>query len=144
ERLDRGSDAQGTSGARRSRTRRFVRPLDDRAYRGRLHARLSRPAFSGRWLASTSCEAGALVPGFRRASEHDRDTATGELSGHHSLIAILLPGPNNGTRRSKTSFATVTHPALGAKSGVAMCRKMALPAPGMTGSILYPITTSKS
>jgi hypothetical protein len=54
----------------------------------------------------------------------------------HPMSVILLPSPNSGSKPSKTSFWTATHPAVGAKSGVAIWRKIALPAPGTTGSIL--------
>ena len=54
----------------------------------------------------------------------------------HCRIAIVLPGPRSGTRPISTSRSTAMQPAVGEKSGRAMCRKMALPALGTTGSML--------
>src|SRR5215831_5703335 len=51
-------------------------------------------------------------------------------------IVIELSGASNGIRFSKTVRSTAMQPCVAEKFGRAMCKNMALPAPGITGFML--------
>ena len=72
----------------------------------------------GRPLASTRRGSAIVVAGFASA-----------------VILISLPGPNSGSTANRTFLDGEVPRSLGAKSGSAIWRKMALPALGTIGSM---------
>ena len=83
---------------------------------------------------------GATATKQSRSREHcDRDcfaplamTAILSAAGTacQGRIAIVLPGPISASNSASTSRSTAMQPSVGAKSGRATCRKIALPQPG--------------
>src|SRR5580704_9732367 len=69
----------------------------------------------------------------------DRDGETHLSSSADAVqarIVIALPGPSKPNSPTSTSRPIAMQPAVGEKSGRATCRKIALPRPGATGSML--------
>src|SRR5215813_9919890 len=53
-----------------------------------------------------------------------------------AAIVIELSGASSGIRFTKTVRSTAMQPSVAEKFGRAMCKNMALPAPGVTGFML--------
>ena len=85
---------------------------------------------------------GDRLPGTRAAPLPPRDRGEHRLSGAQASTRSALSPSASTARRSPS--ASATQPAVGAKSGVATCRKIAEPRPGSTGASFQPSTASRS